>query len=109
MSLAQRPFPTASDGSEQPDQTAALAEAWPEELETPVRDLIIMNDDLHGRRKRLPGHGSHRVQRRAPWRPGGGADQRHRASADGPARGRGGAAELDRGGGPSPDPAAEPP
>jgi hypothetical protein len=36
MSLAQRPSPTASDQSEQPDQTAAVDEARPEELETPV-------------------------------------------------------------------------
>ncbi len=44
MSLAQRPFPTASDGSEQPDQTAALAGAWPEELETPVAlDTLYVN------------------------------------------------------------------
>ena len=35
MSLAQRPSPTASDRSEQPDQTAAIDEARPEELETP--------------------------------------------------------------------------
>src|SRR3954468_24641173 len=36
MSRAQTPFPTASERSEQPDQTAAVGGAWPDELETPV-------------------------------------------------------------------------
>jgi hypothetical protein len=37
MSLAQLLLLTASDQSEQPDQTAAVDEARPEELETPVK------------------------------------------------------------------------
>lgn len=44
--------------------------------------------------------GSHRVQRRAHWCPGGGPHQRRCASADGPAGGCSGAAELDRRGRP---------
>ena len=37
MSVAQRPFLTASDRPEQPDQTGALDGARSNELETPVK------------------------------------------------------------------------
>jgi paraquat-inducible protein A len=46
MSLAQRPSPTASDRSEQPDQTAAVDEARPEELETPVKLIDLVHIEL---------------------------------------------------------------
>jgi hypothetical protein len=36
MSLPQRPSPTTSARSEQPDQIAVVDEAQPDELETPV-------------------------------------------------------------------------
>jgi hypothetical protein len=36
MSVAQLPFLTAFDPSEQPDQIAAVEETRPNELETPV-------------------------------------------------------------------------
>jgi hypothetical protein len=43
MSVAQLSLLTGSDQSEQPDQTAAVDEARPNELETPVRDNTVVN------------------------------------------------------------------
>jgi hypothetical protein len=40
MSGAQRPFLTASNRCEPPDQTAVLDEARPNELETPVNSYL---------------------------------------------------------------------